>query len=316
MVNLTKADRVILCELDCNSRQSLSSIGKKVRLKKESVHYRIRQLEKKGVILGYRTIVSLAKRGKMHVEMFLRFHNVTVPLRNEMIAFFTRLPEVIDLALCKGSWDMLIGIVVNDINELNTLKNRIFDNFTIYIASSSLSISIETYFFGRKYLVGKDIHMTQHIDTQGDERTDEIDERILSILAQDARQSLLDIAKQIGSSPKVISYRIKKMERSGIIQKYTAALNMEMLETTTYKLLIRLKECSHRKRFIEYFHRQPNTVNVREVLADWNIEPTFEVGSQEQFHRIVKEIEDLFGESIMSHTSLMLDQIYKTSYYS
>ena len=316
MEDLSIAERTILCELDCNSRQSLSSIGKRARLKKESVHYRINQLEKKGLVEGYPAIVSLAKRGKMHVELFLRFHNVTVPLKNEMIAFFEHLPEVVFLASCKGSWDLLIGAVVNDIHELNTFKDTIFDSYSPYFATSSLSLTTETYFFGRKYLVGKDIHMTQHIDKRGDERVDGLDERILAIIARNARQSLVDIARQVGSSSKVVAYRIKRMEKSGIIQKYTVALNMEALGMSTYKLLIRLKNSAHKRRFLQYFHRQPNTVNVRDVLADWNLEPTFEVESQEQFYAIVKKIEDLFGESIMTHTSLMLDTIYTTNYYS
>ncbi len=316
MLGLHKTERAILCELDCNSRQSLAQLGKKARLRKESVHYRITQLERKGIIVGYPAIVSLAKRGKIHAELFLRFHNVTLPLKQEMITALTGIPEVIDLASCHGSWDLLIGIVVNSINELNTFKNKVFDTYSLYIASSSLSLTIETYFFGRKYLVGKDIHRTQHIDRKGDEDIDELDERVLAAVSKNARQRLSSIAQQVGSTQKVVAYRLKKMERLGIIQKYTLALNLERLGLMTYKLLIRLKDSRHKNRLVEYLSRQQNTVNVREVLSDWNLEPTFEVESQEQFYSIVHDLERRYGESIMTHTALVLDQIHKTSYYS
>ncbi len=316
MLDLHKTDRLILCELDCDSRVPLSAIGKKARISKESVHYRIQQLEKRGIIKGYPSIVSLAKRGKIHAEIFLRFHNVTVPLRKEMVDYFCSRPEVINLALCKGSWDLLMGVVVDSITGLNDFKNSISDAYSMYFADLSVSLTIETYFFGRKYLVGKHIHQTQHIDKPGDEKTDGLDERIIGELARDARQSLIEIGKKAGSNAKTVAYRMKRMEKAGVLQKYTLALDLEKLGMTTFKLLIRLKDSSHKKSLLEYFHHQQNTVNVREVLSEWNLEPTFEVGSQEEFYAIVKEIEEQFGESIMSHTSLMLDMVYKTAFYN
>ncbi|RMF56176.1 Lrp/AsnC family transcriptional regulator, partial [Candidatus Woesearchaeota archaeon] len=315
MLKLDKLDRAILCALDCNSRQSLSSIGKNVRLKKESVHYRIQRLEARKITNGYPTIISLAKMGKIHAEMFLRFHNVTVGLKNEMISFFTSQKEIVYVASCKGGWDLLLGIIVNEVAELSAVKNRICDKYSMYFAASSISLTIETYFFGRKYLMGKDIHITQHIDKPGSTKTDAVDNVILSCISKNARTSLLDIAKKAGISAKSAGYRIKKLQKSRIIQKYTLSLNMNSLGMSSYKMLIRLKSSQHKKRLLEYFHRQPNTTTVREVLSDWNLEPTFEVESSEQFYRIVEELEDMFGESIMSHSSFMTDNEYKSKYY-
>ncbi|RME31799.1 Lrp/AsnC family transcriptional regulator [Candidatus Woesearchaeota archaeon] len=315
-MDLHKTERVILCELDCNSRQTLSSIGKRARIKKESVHYRIQQLEAKGIIKGYPSIVSLAKRGKMHAEFYLKFRNVTRPLKQEILHYLQRLPEASELASCRGSWDFLIGVVVNDVYELNAFKNHVFNAYAPYLATSSLSFTIETYFFGRKYLVGKNIHLAQQVDAPGKEETDALDEAILSELARNARQSLRRIAEIVGSTPKTVAYRIRNLEQQGIVQKYTVAIDLEKLGLTTYKLLIRLKNSAHKKRFFDYFHTQPNTVSVREVLAQWNLEPTIEVESPEQFYAIIEEMEDRFGESIESHSSFMLDKIYRTSYYS
>jgi len=315
MVNLDKTDRTILCELDCNSRQSLSEIGKKVRLKKESVYYRIKQLEAKKIISGYPTIISLAKLGKIHAEMLLKFHNVTVALRKEMVDFFIKQDDIVYVTSCKGNWDIILGMVVKDINQLNSIKNRIFDAYSMYYAQSSISFTIETYFFGRKHLVGKHIHLTQHIDQQGDEKVGELDEKILKLISENSQISLLKMAQQLNTSPKVISYHVKTMEKNKIIQKYTLAVNMDSLNMVAFKLLIRLKNSDAKKRLVEYFHHQPNTVKVREVIADWNLEPTFEVSSPEEFYTIVHELEDKFGEHIMSHSSLLLDKEYKIRFY-
>ena len=46
MYKLDKKDKDILYELDLNSRQSFNQIGRKIKLSKEVVQYRIKQLEK------------------------------------------------------------------------------------------------------------------------------------------------------------------------------------------------------------------------------------------------------------------------------
>ncbi|RME52142.1 winged helix-turn-helix transcriptional regulator [Candidatus Woesearchaeota archaeon] len=315
-MNIGKTERTILCELDCNSRQTLASIGKRARLKKETVHYHIHRLEQAGIITGYPAIISLAKQGKIHAELFLRLHNTTTTIKKEMIHAFTKTPEITDIASCKGTWDLILGFVTNNIYELNTYKNNIFDAYSPYISKSSLSLTMETYFFGRKYLVGKNIHLAQHIDKPGNETTDELDKNILSTIAKNSRQTLTHIAKKTKTTPKTIAHRLKTMKQNGIIQKYTVALNLKKLGMTTYKLLIRLKNSKHKRTIIEFFHHQPNTVNVREVLADWNLEPTIEAPSQEQFYSIIEAMEEQHGELITTHTTLMIDHIHKTSYYS
>ena len=51
MIKIDLKDRKILNQLDINSRQSLSQIGKKVGLPKNVVAYRIKRLEEKKIII-------------------------------------------------------------------------------------------------------------------------------------------------------------------------------------------------------------------------------------------------------------------------
>ena len=50
MFKIDVKDRKILYQLDLNSRQSLTTIGSKVRLSKTVVQYRINRLVKNGII--------------------------------------------------------------------------------------------------------------------------------------------------------------------------------------------------------------------------------------------------------------------------
>lgn len=59
---------------------------------------------------------------------------------------------------------------------------------------------------------------------------DKLDVSILQILQENARVSLKDISKQISLSIPATSERLRKLEREGYIDNYTAVLNTEKFE--------------------------------------------------------------------------------------
>ncbi len=56
-------------------------------------------------------------------------------------------------------------------------------------------------------------------------RLDNNDRRILEILQDDARRSRADIGKAVGLSAAAVHERIKKLERSGVVQGYAALVD-------------------------------------------------------------------------------------------
>jgi DNA-binding Lrp family transcriptional regulator len=56
---------------------------------------------------------------------------------------------------------------------------------------------------------------------------DELDKKIIKALQADSKQTFKDISKVTGVSEATVFNRIKKIEREGIIEKYTIKLNPE-----------------------------------------------------------------------------------------
>ena len=54
-------------------------------------------------------------------------------------------------------------------------------------------------------------------------RLDDIDERLLSLLRQDARQPIAQLAKELGVSRGHLYSRIARLEEDGIVAGYTSA---------------------------------------------------------------------------------------------
>ena len=58
---------------------------------------------------------------------------------------------------------------------------------------------------------------------------DEVDAKILSILIEDARAKLKDIAKECGMSPVAVLHRIKRLKKNGVITGATMYPNLQRL---------------------------------------------------------------------------------------
>ena len=58
---------------------------------------------------------------------------------------------------------------------------------------------------------------------------DETSRKVLAEYLQDSRQSFREVARKIGISSGTVASRIKDMEESGVIKKYTTMLNYEKL---------------------------------------------------------------------------------------
>lgn len=62
-------------------------------------------------------------------------------------------------------------------------------------------------------------------------KIDAIDRKILALIQEDGKLTMQQIAKAIGKISKVaVSYRLKKLEDRGIIERYYAKLNPEKLD--------------------------------------------------------------------------------------
>jgi Lrp/AsnC family leucine-responsive transcriptional regulator len=71
-------------------------------------------------------------------------------------------------------------------------------------------------------------------------RLDELDARIIEALSADARMPMSDLARAIGMSGPGITERVRKLEASGVIHRFTIELEPKMLGYTL-EAIVRIK---------------------------------------------------------------------------
>ena len=85
MYKLDKKDYKILFELDRNSRQSINDLAKRTALSRDIISYRIKQLEKGGIIQKYITIIDFTKFGLQAIRLYLKLQNITPEIEQRIV---------------------------------------------------------------------------------------------------------------------------------------------------------------------------------------------------------------------------------------
>jgi DNA-binding Lrp family transcriptional regulator len=140
-------------------------------------------------------------------------------------------------------------------------------------------------------------------------KIDEIDRKILSLVQEDSRKTMAEIAKAIGNISKVaVSYRLKRLEDRRIIEKYYAKLNPEKLDRGY--LIISRAMCSVKgKKEIavsEQIARLPGVQSVYGIFGDYDLLLIARTVNKEEAKKLLDRVNAIPGvtssNTIVAHT--------------
>jgi Lrp/AsnC family transcriptional regulator for asnA, asnC and gidA len=124
---IDKVDFGILKLLSANARTPIIGIAKKLGMDSASVIYRIRRLEKKKIIVGYKANLNLKLIGRNFytVKMYLsEFKN-----KEKLIEYLKSLPIAVNFTESIGSWDVEFDLEVNSEEEYHNFVNDLKEKF-------------------------------------------------------------------------------------------------------------------------------------------------------------------------------------------
>lgn len=311
VIKLDLKDRRLLWELDSNSRQPLSELAKKLNLSKEAVHYRIKNLESKRIVTGYTAVIALNRLGLLQAKLLMKFKNVTRIKKDEIISHLKGHKNTNWVASCYGTYDLMAGFVVRNLREFCDMKNELFGAYSDYLLSADISIMLQSEVYGKKYFLGGQQGKRLYFGEQEKVELEKLDIEILKMISKNTRIKIVETASLLGTTPRIVMYRLKQLEKNGVIQKYTISINHELLGISFFKSFIYLSDTKQKKTIGNYLASNNYCYANVEVLASWNLEPEFEVYSNADYYKIVDELEERFGGSIKTINTVLISKEHK-----
>lgn len=318
LIKLDKKDRKILYQLDIDSRQTLSQLGKKVGLSKQVVDYRLKNLVKAGIISEFYTVINFSKLGYTQYKLYFKFQNVNIQKEKEIIDYWINSKNSIWVASCRGRWDLAVSLLAQDANILGEILTDFINKYGKFILEKNILITQISPVFTKTYLTEqkekKEFVYGNKIERY---KLDETEKKILSFLATNARISILDLMDKTHLTRDIISYRLKKLKKDKIIVQYKSLINLSKIGYQLYKIILTLQNFSSQKENeLKYFVKQnPNGVQFLKLLGSWDVELEFEVRNEEELHKILLDIRNEFSDIIRDYDTLLIYKEHKLNYF-
>ncbi len=312
-------DKKLLYELDQNSRQSFSEMGKKIGLSKNSVKYRIDSLIQEGIIKKFHTVVDIGKLGYISFRLYLNLQNTTPEIEKEIISYLSKKNIVTWIVSIEGEYNIGTLILTKSIKEINDLWKEIDEKYINYIDKKFLAIMTKVSYYSRAYLLDLKTNNSEVVFVSEPEQNpaklelDETDFEILKLLAPDARISMTDIAIKLKLTAKTVIARIKLLEKKKIIIGYKTVFDLEKLGYQYYKIQFKLHSVSAegKKEFKGYIKAHPNIIYDDEVLGGEDLEIELQVKDATELRKIIEDIKIRFGKIISEYKTMLFYKEHK-----
>ena len=297
MTGLDLLDKKILYELDINARISASQLARKLKKSKETVNFRLNKLIKEGIIKGFYPITNTSKFGLYYYKVYLKFNNLTPEREKEIVEYVNRQKHIAFLATAEGFYDCIFVVMVRNADDMLKFMDPFMGKYGDFIQEKAILTLLSSHRFNLRFLFEGEIKKDAYYPISlGDYKLDKTDKAILSILKNNARTSLSDIAKQIGINPKIVAYRLRKLEKDNIILTYVTSIDFDKLGYRFVQVNLSLKDSSYRRKIIEYFTSTKKCLVAIELLGKYDLTIEVYVKSTEEIKDILNQFRKKFVE--------------------
>ena len=100
---------------------------------------------------------------------------------------------------------------------------------------------------------------------------DIIDVKILEVLQANSRVSISELSKKVNLSLSAVSERLKKLESSNVIEKYTVILNAQALDKELSVIMnISLENPHHTSEFLDFVRTEDEILECHYVTGEYD----------------------------------------------
>ena len=310
-LELSKKELQILHELETNARQSMASIAKKARMSKERVSYAIAKLEKKGAIKGYYTLVDRAALGMGCYRVYIKQKQLNPEIIEQFIKFAKENPHVWAFGKTSGKFNFAMGVWARDNFEFEKILDKMLGRFEKDIGSLMTQIMTEYSEYTREYLTGKPKKAFHTLKKRKVAKFDDVDLRILAIIMRNARIPTTEIAEKLGLTERIVRYRMKRMEREGIIVAYRCNMDYGLLGYEYYKVDLYLNSRKKLGEIKRYLYSLPETTYSEKTVYYSDVELDIEVKQHEDMLKMIQRTNEKFPGAIKEFKYYTMLEFYK-----
>ena len=140
---IDRFDRAILRELSVDGRMSVTELALRVGLSKSPCQVRLKRLQERGYIRGFRAVLDPARMGLDHIAFVeVRLTDTTEAALRAFNAAVQKVPEIEQCHMIAGAFDYLLKVRTRDIRAYREVLGEKISALP-HVAGTSTHVSME-----------------------------------------------------------------------------------------------------------------------------------------------------------------------------
>ncbi|MEK6836374.1 MAG: Lrp/AsnC family transcriptional regulator [Nanoarchaeota archaeon] len=314
-MELKLMEKKILEGMDFHAREPISIIARRLKMSKQRVIYNINKLEKEGIIQGYYADINPSKLGITIYLIYLTFQKISTEKEETFINHLNNSLLSLNVST-QGKWDHSFAILAKDIYEFREKYSTIMKSYEQYIKDKRITLVTDFWYYQQRF---DNEEKREHSAMNGPSTKmslDNIDNKILRMLGENARISLLELSEHTKLTPNAVRSRIKSLEKNKVILSYRVMINYNKIGKLHYRIFFFLKNDLKRQEELRGF-----LGNILEVISITKTEGYADIEIRlitkdlDDFHRIITNIRRLFSDIINEYEPLLYYKFHKSLNY-
>ncbi|MGV8151286.1 MAG: Lrp/AsnC family transcriptional regulator [Candidatus Woesearchaeota archaeon] len=304
-LGLDAKDLAILRILDQDVRASFTEIGRRARLSKEVVQYRMKRLEEEKIITGYWTFIKYLQ-GSVY-KILIKNRNLSGKKKEEFIEYVKNHKIVSWFAEIEGNYDYLITIYTADDRNAVDFMKELLEKYGSFFKERHILKAFETNITNEKYLYPKGEFKYEYKNKFSNrmEPKDETEDKMMRFLSLNSRIKYTEMAEKLKLTPEAIKYRFKEVQR--LIAGFKLRLNWEKLGLSYYHIFITLQDQSKREELLSFYKVHPDFNASMQHLGHYDLHIEI-ILRPEDIQRFMEEFLSRFGKIIEEYELLRIRQ--------
>jgi len=338
MKQIDLKDKKILYQLDRDSSQTNKQIARKVKLSEMTTSNKIKRLISLNIVDNFYVKTNPSYLGYTHIKVYLRLHNITKAKETEIINHLKKQKAIFWLSTLRGKYDIVLSIYVKSIFEFSQKYHELFLKYQEFILDRNVIVLESASSFTKAYLLprqeseeiiyseGESLHehSKSHQKRVGarvgktQTKIDKKDEELLKILSKNARESFVNIATKLKASADTVKYRIKNLEKKGIITGFSTKINFNKLNNSYHLIFLKLHNMTSQKfsKMKTFTKTNKNIVVYIKTIGDHEVELEVETSNKEELDKLIKDLRDNFSNEIKDYDLLEVTEEHLLNYYN
>ncbi len=304
---LNETDRKLIYHLADNAREQVTVLGKKMRMSRDTLNYRINRLVENGIIKRFVPIIDIDFFGYNTYHVYYVTNDSPKEKRQEFLEALKNHPNTKRVTEYTDRWEIGWDVIAKDIFEFDEITSELSTQYSpVIIEKVKLKLvrGYKSLILPERYNPAIDPEFNYK---RKEYAPDEKDILILKELSKNCRTSSYEIAEKTKISPNNVRYRLKHMEDSQLIRKYSIETDLEALDYHAYTVCVTLKYLDKKQeaKLREFVKSQRFIIRAVKVIGHWDIVLTIVSDSLRNFHKTVMEFQDMFADIIINYETLI-----------